>query len=85
VWASASIRVCAGLVVFEFAHEFGVDADGACDHGHDVAGESTGLVGADDGRVGHRLAGAQDAHQEVFFRHPLGGECQSESYSQWET
>jgi hypothetical protein len=85
VWASASICVGAGLVVFEFAHKFGVDANRACDHRHDVVGESTGLVGADDRRVGHHLAGAQDTHQEVFFRHPLGGECQSKSYSQWET
>lgn len=47
-----------------------VDADRAGDDAHRVGRERARLVRADDGRVGHRLARTEHAHEQVLRRHP---------------
>jgi hypothetical protein len=49
-----------------------MNSNGSSDDGHDVLGKRSGLVGADDGRVGHGLAGSEDSDEQVLLRHSLG-------------
>lgn len=73
------VGVRASGVLGETVGELKVDSDGASDDRHLVLGERTGLVGADDGSVGHGLAGAEDADEEVLLGHATGGESEGES------
>jgi hypothetical protein len=77
-------RVRAGLVLLEVANEFRVDTDGAGDDAHDVLGERSGLVGADDGGVGHRLTRTENTDEEFFCGHSLRGESEGESHRERE-
>jgi len=76
-------RVRAGLVLLEVADEFGMDTDGAGDDAHDVMGERSGLVGADNGGVCHRLTRTETTN-ELFLSHPFRGESDRKSDHKWE-
>jgi len=78
-------HVCAGHVILEVTDKFGVDTDQTGNDTHDVLGECTSLVGADDGSVGHSLAGPMNTDEELFSSHPFGSESEGESYCQRET
>jgi len=72
--------VRAGLVLLEVVDEFGMDADGAGDDAHDVLGERSGLVGADNGGVCHRLTRTEDTNEEIFLSHSFRGESERKSH-----
>jgi len=74
-----------GLVILEVANELGVDTDRTGDDAHDVLSERSSLVGADDGGVGHGLAGTEDANEQFFGGHPLRSECEGKGYGERET
>jgi hypothetical protein len=74
-----------GLVLPEVTNKLGVDADRASNDAHDVLGERPSLVGADDGCVGHGLAGAEDTNEEIFGGHTLRSESESEGYCERKT
>ena len=59
--------VRAGLVLLGAANESGTDTDGAGDGAHDILGERSGLVSADDGGVCHRLTRTEGANEEIFL------------------
>ena len=59
--------VRAALVLLEAANESGTDTDGAGDGAHDILGERSGLVSADDGGVCHRLTRTEGANEEIFL------------------
>ena len=68
------------LVLFEVADELRVNTDRASHGAHEVPSEGPGLVGANNRGVGHRLAGAEDTNQEVFFGHPFRCKIECERY-----
>ena len=55
-----------------------MDTDGAGDNAHDVLGERSGLVGADDGGVCYRLTRTENTNEEVLSR-PFRGESERKS------
>ena len=72
--------VCAGLVLFEIADELHVNTDRASHDTHEVLSEGPSFVSANNRGIGHRLAGAEDTNQEVFFGHPFGCKSECERY-----
>jgi len=62
-----------------------VDTDRTGDDAHDVLGEHAGLVGTDDGGVGHSLAGTEDVNEQSLGGHPLRSECEGKGYGERET
>jgi len=62
----------------EMTNELAVDTNGASDDTHDILGQCTGLVCANDGGIRHGLAGAEDADEEIFLRHAFRSECERE-------
>ena len=66
--------VRAGLVLLEAANESGTDTDGAGDGAHDILGERSGLVSADD--EGIQLPSSHENREEVFLIHPFRGESE---------
>jgi len=76
--------VRAGLVLLEVADEFGTDIDGAGDDTHDVLGERSGLVGADNGGVCYHLTRTENTNEEFFLSHPFRGESERKSHRERE-
>jgi len=83
VIAAGCVR--AGLVLLEVADESSMDTDGAGDGAHDVLGERSGPVSADDGGVCHRLTRIENTDGEVILSHPFRGESEHKSHRKRET
>jgi len=77
--------VRAGLVFLEVTNEFRVDTDRTGDNAHDVLGERPGLVGTNNGGVGHCLARTKDTDEEVFGGHSFSSESEGKGDSERET
>lgn len=73
------VGVGTGGVLGEAVGELEVDTDGAGDDRHLVLGEGSGLVGADDGSVGHGLASAENTDEEGGLGHATSSESEGES------
>ena len=52
---------------------------------HDVLGECPGLVGTNDGGIGHCLARTKDTDEEVFGGHSFRSKSEGKSHSERET
>jgi hypothetical protein len=57
-----------GLVLPKVTNKLGVDTNRASTGAHDVLGERPCPISTDGGWVGHGLAGAEDANEEIFRR-----------------
>ena len=74
---------CVGPVLLEVVDEFGMDTNGTGHDAHEVPGERSSLVGADNGGVCHHLAKTKNINEEVFLSRPFRGESERESHREW--